>query len=72
MWKIKAEPTYHRLSNKKVGTLNIGKSYYSLPLDLSLQTVWLTLNRLGFLESGTAGGGGKFPPTRVTSLFEDQ
>ena len=38
MGKFKAEVTSHWLINKKVGTLNIGKSYYSLPLDLYLQT----------------------------------
>ena len=32
----------------------------------------LTLNRPGFLESSTAGGGGRNLPPCVTSLFEDQ
>ena len=32
----------------------------------------LTLNRPGFFESSTAGGGGRIPPPRVISLFEDQ
>ena len=41
MGKIKAEPTSHRLINKEVGTLNIAKPYYSLPLDLSLQFGYL-------------------------------
>ena len=31
----------------------------------------LTLNRPGFFESSTAGGG-RIPPPRVISLFEDQ
>ena len=32
----------------------------------------LTLNRPGFSESGTAGGGGGIMPPCVTSLSEDQ
>ena len=32
----------------------------------------LTLNRPGFLESSTAGGGGGIRPPCVISLFEDQ